>query len=193
MIVNITARDNDDREFIAALSSMVAVLVKKDNPVDLHLIRINKWFDHKWLLYSGKGRVAFDGYPFRDTALDEFHQDYVTLPPFNPKQIGEQQYWRRGHDGGYLVTESEKPLHKKQLRSSSENLNQRISDLSSSAIYVWFTSDTLKNTHGSVMVYTVDGTSVDGWYASFRSFKSWRVDKVKGISKAALDKWFPQQ
>lgn len=170
---------------------MIATMVAEKKPNDLYVTRINKWFDHKWLGYSGKGRVKFEGFPPIDTALDAIWRDKLTFPPFNPKQIGQQLYWRRRDDGTYGGVEDTKWIHKWKLQSSADNLNNRVVEFSDSGLFVWFTSNTESNTHGSVMIYQVDGKDVTGWYASFRQENDWIVDRTKGIDKKTVERWFP--
>ena len=86
MIVEIPTKNGDNNKFLAAVSSLIATMVAEKEPNDLYVTRINKWFDHKWLGYSGKGRVKFEGFPPIDTALDAIWQDKLTFPPFNPKR-----------------------------------------------------------------------------------------------------------
>jgi hypothetical protein len=191
MIVEIPTKNSDNNKFLAAVSSLIATMVAEKKPNDLYVTRINKWFDHKWLGYSGKGRVKFEGFPPIDTALDAIWRDKLTFPPFNPKQIGQQLYWRRRDDGTYGGVEDTKWIHKWKLQSSADNLNNRVVEFSDSGLFVWFTSNTESNTHGSVMIYQVDGKDVTGWYASFRQENDWIVDRTKGIDKKTVERWFP--
>ena len=71
MIVNIPPKSSDDPAFLTALNGLLANLVDAYRPGEVHFIRIDRWFDHKWLRYSGKGRVGFHGWRI-DTALDAF-------------------------------------------------------------------------------------------------------------------------
>ncbi len=191
MIVEIPTKKGDNNKFMAAVSSLIATMVVEKEPNDLYVTRINKWFDHKWLGYSGKGRVKFEGFAPIDTALDAIWQNKLTFPPFNPKQIGQQLYWRRRNDGTYGGVGDPKWIHKWKLQSSADNLNNRVVEFSDSGLFVWFTSNTETNTHGSVMVYQVAGKDVTGWYVSFRQESDWIVDRTKGIDKKTVESWFP--
>ena len=193
MIVEIDFKKGDNEKFITAISSLIAVLVKERKPKHLYVTRIKKWFDHKWLNYSGLGRVEIDGSESRGTALEPMWREKLTFPPFNPKQIGLQRYWHRLEDGTYSPFE-EKPrwVHKRRRRRpSSSNLQNRVADFTDSGLFVWFTSNTETNMYGSVMVYIVDDKNVSAWYASFKKESAWEVDKTKGIDKESVEKWFP--
>jgi hypothetical protein len=116
----------------------------------------------------------------------------LTFPPFNPKQIGPQFHWCRGKDGTYSGSEQEpRWIHKRQLKSSATNLQNRVADFTDSGLFVWFTSNTDVNMHGSVMVYIVDNENVSAWYASFKNETYWKVEKTKGIDRESVEKWFP--
>jgi len=192
MIVDIDLKKGDNEKFLTAISSLIAVLVKEYEPRHLYVIRIKKWFDHKWLNYSGRGRVKFDDGLRTDTALEPMWRENLTFPPFNPKQIGTQYYWCRRKDGTYGAIEK-KPrwVHKRRLRPSASNLQYRVADFTDSGLFVWFTSNTEINMHGSVMVYIVDNRNTSAWYASFRKESAWEVDKTRGIDKESVASWFP--
>ncbi len=192
MIVNLDFKEGDNEKFLTAISSLIAVLVKEKEPKHLYVVRIKKWFDHKWLKYSGRGRVRFDGHSRRDTAHEPMWRGKLTFPPFNPKQIGPQFHWCRAKDGTYSGSEQEpRWIHKRQLKSSATNLQNRVADFTDSGLFVWFTSNTDVNMHGSVMVYIVDNENVSAWYASFKNETYWKVEKTKGIDRESVEKWFP--
>jgi hypothetical protein len=84
MIVEIPNKSGDNEKFMVALSSLIATIVAEKSPTDLYVTRINKWFDHKWLGYSGKGRVEFEGFWPIDTALDPIWREkrpWCMAPP----------------------------------------------------------------------------------------------------------------
>src|SRR5215831_13473984 len=94
MIIDIPYETGDHKQYLAAVCSLVASLASSTRPDHIYVTRITKWFDRKWLRYSGTGRIAFHGSPKIDTALDAVWQDHLTVPPFNPKQVGTQLVWR---------------------------------------------------------------------------------------------------
>ena len=52
---------NDDPGFLNCVDRLLAALIERHSPEELYLVRIANWFDHKWLRFSGIGRVRFDG------------------------------------------------------------------------------------------------------------------------------------
>jgi hypothetical protein len=192
MIVEIRPRLADDRTFLTALNGLLARLVSVFEPERVCAIRLNKWFDHKWLGYSGKGRVDFPyGYPYIETALDEQFQSKLTLPPFNPKQVIAEFHWAKNQGHNYSKVTKPDYAHRRIIEHSSSNLHRRISDRWSSVVFMWFSSNTASNEHGSVMVYVLTPQVQSTWYASFKESGGWRVDRVKGMPKEKLQEWFP--
>ncbi len=203
MIVDIPVKDGDDKRFLTALNGLVAIIVKNYSPEDVYVVRIKKWFDHKWLRYSGKGIVQFPekgvdlprtGQSIIESSLDEFYQEKLTFPPFNPKQVGMQIYWKRRDDGSYGGGNKPKWLHnadKRVLQHSSRNLQNRLSSFTKSGIFIWFSSNTIENMQGSILVYTIVKDEENAWYASFKQDNGWKVNRVKGINKETVQQWFP--
>ena len=71
---------DDDPAFLTLLDQIIERLIESKHPNDVYIVRVKNWFDHKWLKFSGKGIIDFpQGYPFRDVALTEFHQEQVSL------------------------------------------------------------------------------------------------------------------
>jgi hypothetical protein len=191
MIIEIPYKAGDDRQYLAAMCSLVASLASIGCPQDIYVTRIRKWFDRKWLCYSGKARVAFRGSHLTDTALDPLWRDHLTFPPFNPKQVGTQIYWSRRKDGSYGGVEKPRWIHKRELRHSADNLNNRVAKFTKSGLFVWFSADTEKNRRGSVLVYAVVSGETSSWYASFKCDGAWRIDRVEGVDKATVERCFP--
>ena len=192
MIIDLEFKEGDSKEFLTAIGSLIAVLVKDQEPKHLYVVRINKWFDHKWLGYSGRGRIKFDSGLWIDTALEPMWKEKLTFPPFNPNQIGDQVHWERKEDGTYGGSKKEpRWVHKYRARSSSSNLQNRVADFTNSGLFIWFTSGTEANMHGSIMVYIVDNQNASAWYASFKKEKNWAIDRTKGIEKENVEMLFP--
>ncbi len=98
MIVNIPQTSTDDPIFLTALNSMLATLVEVHQPSEVYFIRIDRWFDHKWLGYSGQALVSFDYVYWIETAIDAVWREKLTFPPFNPNRVLEQLSFERVDD-----------------------------------------------------------------------------------------------
>ncbi len=180
MSIPLKIKNTDHPEFIALVENMINNFDVYYYPDEVYIIRIRGWFDHKWLNFSGKGRVPFD-HPYQDhpqVALDEFFQDQTTFPPFTPKRILSQESWiLDDHRHRTMLP------HKYKYEQSAKNLNRRVKDHSKSALYIWYSSATDENKRGCVMVYHCYDSMVKSWYSSFLFLDSWKIDKVKGINR----------
>jgi len=172
--------------FISEINIIVNNLLSSVMPKEIYCIQIDNWFDHKWLGFSGKGVVKFDGYPWIDSALDEFRQDKTTFPPFTPSRIVDEDYYLLSPSGSYDKASALKLVHEKEHRSSDENLHRRVSDFSDSAIFVWYSSNTLTNHRASLMVYVVIQKTVTTWFASFVKAQTWKLNQTKGIERKQI-------
>lgn len=192
MKLEIPANSNDDPEFVELVTRIGSDLVNRTSAEQMFFIKIDNWFDHKWLRFSGKGRVGFGFYEDylvdMDTALDEFRQDQITFPPFSPKRVIEQYYFLRDNNGNYLFPKRAPLVHRRISARSSQNLHKRVVDFAGSAIFVWLSSNTLLNGRDSLMVYEVHDRMVQTWYVSFvKTNVGWSVLKTKGIAPTQVE------
>jgi hypothetical protein len=190
MIVNLPVTDSDDSEFFEPLNGMIANIIEKYHPKEVYFIQIDNWFDHKWLRFSGKGVVAFHGSPLTTSALDEFYQEKVTFPPFNPKRV-LKEFAYKYVDGNYSKWPNSRKIHKEPKFRPVNNLQNRMSSFTDSGIFFWFSSNTHSNGQASVMCYNVSNGVVESWYTSFRKHDKWEVHRVKGIEEEVIQHWFP--
>ena len=184
--MELLVKQNDDPEFVELVRQVISGCTDDCFPDKVFVIKIDNWFDHKWLGFSGKGRVGFgffgDYLVDMDTALDEFRQDQITLPPFSPRRVIEEYFFLRDESGRYSGPNPRPYVHQRKLAPSSHNLHKRIVDGVDSAILVWFSSNTKQNQRGSIMVYEVKGSDVHPWYAGLAKEEGWRVMQTKGIT-----------
>lgn len=195
MAVEFQSSEKDDSDFIRLVSSIVEHTINQIRPVEVFIIQIDNWFDHKWLEFSGKGIVYFDSSGLRgsvDAALDEFRQDKITFPPFTPNRVIGQRYFFQNNLSEYVEGQTPKPIYKSERQQSTNNLHRRISDFTDSGIFVWYSSNTLANQKGSLMVYTVTTHGVATWFASFRKRETWKLDSTKGIYRDQLQDFVNQ-
>jgi hypothetical protein len=174
----------DDSQFVELVKHVIARLGTENCPEKVFIVKIDNWFDHKWLNFSGIGRAGFFWGPNApDTVLHEFSQDKATFPPFNPKRVIGEWYFLRGADGSYVLSLDSPLVHQRALESSSHNLHKRVTDFAESAIFVWWSSNTKRNQLGSLMVYEVNGASVNTWYLTLSKDDNWRISQTKGIAR----------
>jgi hypothetical protein len=187
MITQLKPNRHDDSDFIRCVNSNMCRVLVENKPKDVYIIQIANWFDYKWLNFSGIGVVKFEwglNIPGKfDAALDEFTQDKITFPPFTPKRIISQRYFSPNPQGDYIETRTSELPHKKILQSSNTNLHRRVCQLSDSGVFIWYSSNTLINRKGSLMVYISKGKQVDSWFASFEKKQQWKLHLTKGIDR----------
>jgi hypothetical protein len=188
MPTEVTVGETDDPYFIGLLNALVKGLASQKGPDEMWVIKIDNWFDHKWLRFSGIGVVDFNwgGLNRFEAALDEFYQDKVTFPPFNPNRIVGQ--WSFSRVGDHYV---ESPLpevpHRLEKQPSEANLFRRVQNFSRSACFVWYSGNTVANGSGSVMVYELSTDRVDCWFASFNRREEWKLQATKGASREDVE------
>src|SRR5258708_33474133 len=118
----------------------------------------------------------------REDALGDFWQDKITLPPFSPKRVVSESYFRnKGAD--YIEAAPPIVLHKKERQRSETNLNRRIGQVSDSGCFVWYSSNTLLNARASIMTYIVKNADVETWFAAFKNKDGWKLHLAKGINR----------
>ncbi len=176
----IESETGDDAAFINGVNNMVNSIAGHNGFAELYVIRIDNWFDHKWLNYSGKSVVPFAGLGVETSLKDEWRLK-ITVPPFNPARVlsvskyqlmpSEESNWLR-------------PLHK--TKASNDNLHNSITHYTTNGLFVWYSSATEINKRGSIMVYSVQNGEVETFYAALKSDVPWKVTKVKGITPREL-------
>lgn len=181
--ISIPPQEDDDPQFIKLVNQVLLRLLKQHAPAEAFVICINKWFDHKWLDFSGIGRVNFDGGLIIEVALDEFSQDQTTFPPFTPNRVLEEYHFFHVGDKDYFESVPDKFVHRSRPSRSSKNLHKRVVDFSESGVFIWFNSKTSASQQGSLMVYTVAEGHVQTWFASFEKIGTWKLLQVKGTSR----------
>ena len=194
MNIEIPQHPHDDPGFISGINSLLTRGARKANPKELFAIRVDNWFDHKWLRFSGQGRVKdpwWEGLSLdKTTALDEFSQEHLTFPPFSPSRILAEHHWaseRAASDHQHAA----RRIHADHRQHSAKNLQRRVSQFSRSALFAWFSSKSQPNSQASLMVYSTRGEATLAWYASFRRTDSWRLTKVKGIDQSRVESLLP--
>ena len=116
---------DDDPAFLNCVDRIIAGLIDRHSPEELYLIRIANWFDHKWLRFSGIGRVAYHGMTSIPTALGEFSQEQLTFPPFTPNRIVTQHYFCRGSGGDFSEQPPAHLVHRTKCAHSTQLASPR--------------------------------------------------------------------
>jgi hypothetical protein len=165
----ITPTGNDDSGFVLLANRLVDAAIAGLRPAEVHLIQIDRWFDAKWLKFSGKVLGALG-----------LWKRQITIPPFHPNRVLSEIHLSAATDSDAFVPTPAAPLHIAQ--QSTDNHTRFISRVSPSAIFFWYSSSTVALDRASTMLYRTDQDEVFTWYASFRKTPAWKLDRHRGIS-----------
>src|SRR4051794_12954234 len=88
-MIDLGTAPDDDRGFIELISRLIAGAATTHRPLDLLIYKIDNWFDHKWLGFSGQtlGALGVWARP-------------LTLPPFVPNRVIRGWHYQREEVGG---------------------------------------------------------------------------------------------
>jgi hypothetical protein len=187
LAISIPAGLTDDNDFVRCVNAIVATEVHLHSPDVVWLIHVNNWFDHKWLRFSGNGAIgSVLPPPFAESVKEPSWNDKLTFPPFSPERILEQ--WSFELTGsGYAEVPLPRLPHKDARSLTYLNLNRRVEGFGSSALYVWYSGNTLRNGRGSIMSYRIGAGDPVCWFAALRRHgAAWIVERTKGISREVL-------
>ena len=179
---SITTDKGDAVTFIGFINKIVAMLVFQYGIKEIRYIKIDNWFDHKWLNYSGKAVVHFDFGGLKkfddrnNSALDSQWKEKITVPPFHPNRVVYERYFRKTPVKNKVF---EYAIHNKI--NSNDNIHNRIDRYTSNGLFVWFSSNSAINQKGSLMIYRVQEEEIQTWYATFENKGSWQLTRTKGI------------
>lgn len=178
--------ENDAPAFLERVRQIVSGAVRTHRTDEVYIVRIDNWFDRKWLRFSGKGRVEFPGGgPWIDTALDEFRKDELTLPPFTLNRVrSRRRFIWNAYADRFVQAHLQHRLH--LGRPSCKNLNEPISRIGPAVTFVWYSGNTAKNDRGSLMTYVHRDDVTTAWYASFTQKSRWGTGAVTGLSLEEL-------
>jgi len=175
----IKAENDDAPEFIEIINEIMGTLVFQYSIKEVVFVKIKNWFDHKWLNYSGKTVVPFYSFGlknFPDVSLENVWRDKISIPPFNPNRVIYSKFFYKQPTGNKKI---QKKIHK--YRISNDNIHNRVEEYSSDGLLLWFSSNTILNQRGSLMVYRVQDDQVNSWYATIENKDGWDITKTKGI------------
>lgn len=173
-MIPLTAKPEDDPTFVALVSRIIRNEVRVVSPSEIFVVQIDGWFGCKWLEFSGKELGALGVWG-----------SILTVPPFHPNRVlSETKALIIDSATLQLFEQLTPPLHRHQ--TSGENLSRKITDISKSALFVWYSSGTRTVGKASLMVYTSASNEQSAWYASFDRKNDWMIYRLIGLSKQQL-------
>ena len=182
-LFKIVVDESDDLKFISVVNQIITSISQAKPFEIVSITKVNNWFDHKWLNYSGKEADQFEsgGLVNNDMALSTKWKERITFPAFNPNRILSSRTYpmKRG-----VMKKDLQPIHRYQI--SGQNLQNRVDLKSENLLYAWFSSNSRVNKKGSLMVYELFEKSVSNWYCQIESKNEWHISKSKNISRDQL-------
>jgi len=173
-LVMIDSAEDDDSEFLEIIELAIASSIKGYEPTEVFLVKIDSWFDSKWLNFGGKvtGDIGAN-------------TRYLLIPEFHPNRVEGQKYFRKSEATKIEFVEHDSiPIH---IEDAHSNRFQRVLNRDhSSAIFVWYSGKTKSNKRGSLMVFWVKEVEVRGWYDAFKAEETWTPGRTVGMPREAV-------
>jgi hypothetical protein len=159
----------DDSAFIRLASQIIAGATVTHQPPNVCVFKIDHWFDHKWLAFSGKFLGAVGSW-----------REPLTVPPFVANRIIEKWHFKRDADASaYHVETHMSNIHHRGR--AEENLHRSVRQIAPDSALFWFSGNTRATGRGSLMGYIpVDGDHWP-WFLAFTRNTDWRVARRKSI------------
>ena len=136
-----SAQPGDSAELMKKVQALLVGVANDYEPAQLYVIRIDNWFGPKWMCFAGKfsaGKHFCAG----------IHKVTLHVPPFVPHRVVAERVLAGPN---YDETVARPPLHIEC--ASMLALTRRIADVDKEAAFVWFSSESEVQKHGSIMVY----------------------------------------
>lgn len=159
----------DDVRFVECVQELIRGAAHTHDAKEIFIFKIDHWFDHKWLGFSGKVVGAMG-----------FWQKRLTIPPFVANRIvASQHYLREQSTGDFCYVGEGRGVHHQGTAES--NLRRTARKTVGDAALFWLTGDTAASARGSLMGYIPVEDQHWGWYLSLDRPNEWRILKRKGI------------
>ena len=161
--------DRDDPRFIDLVARIITGAVVMHGPPEARVFKIDHWFDHKWLAFSGKTLGALGVWSKR-----------LTVPPFVANRIIDQWLYLRDKTGASYRCAGPGPnIH--HCGPAAENLCRRVEQVAPASALFWFSGDTAATGRGSLMGYIPVERDYWSWFLAFTRDDAWRVVQRKKI------------
>lgn|GEM_PF-640641 len=167
--------DQDSPEFLKLVSEIVSGRCLALRPTRVFLVKIDNWFDLKWLSFESKrvGQIAV------------WNSGDLRIPPFHPNRVMKEQHFQLNDKSDGYIREFTKPLHVFQY--SEDNRRRTASGFADGTkLFVWFSGGTKRNSRGSLMVYEIGDDVHAAWFAEILGGSKWRPGRCRHTSAANL-------
>jgi hypothetical protein len=165
----LNAAPDDDEDFVGLVSRLIVGAVAAHQPGDVRIYKIDNWFDHKWLRFSGKviGAVGI-------WAGD------LTIPPFVSNRVVRRWHYLRDDFGSdYRLLGPGPDIHHRGW--SARNLQRRVRQIVPTSPLFWFSGRTSATGRGSLMAYIPVEEDHWPWFLAFDRDTAWKITRRKNI------------
>ena len=180
---------DDHPKFVAAMDRFIGALAALYDRPELYVVRIDDWFDHKWLHFAGKTKSIYahigKRVVMRAPAVWK-RKAKTTLPPFAPKRVVAQDHFAVG-DTHVEMADLQQPLHAQYKQPSHVNLNNKLLSVADSGLFLWLSSNSVVSGRARLLVHHTQWDKVGGWYDSFFKLDRWKLNRVKGAERDGVD------
>jgi hypothetical protein len=167
--LDLTVDETDDPRFVSLAAQIITGAVVTHKSLDVHIFKIDHWFDHKWLGFSGKFLGAVGSW-----------RKKLTVPPFVANRIIDKWHYSiDAIDGTYRLETSNLQVH--HCGRAGENLHRRVQQVAPASALFWYSGDTSETGRGSLMGYIPVESDHWPWFVALVLDKEWQVVRRKGI------------
>ena len=166
---------SDDPGYIDAIARLIGGAAGSEQINDVRVFKIDNWFDHKWLQFSGN--IAYNVGVW---------QKRTTVPPFVPNRVVWQGHYLKGeHQGELGLSGPGESIH--VLGRSAANLSRRIADIVPSSGLFWFSGNSGPDGRGCLMGYLPTAEQkLWCWYVGLERRDGWKIARRHGIQPYEL-------
>jgi hypothetical protein len=165
-MIKLFPAEDDDIAFLSLVERIVNGAVVELRMREVFIVKIDNWFDHKWLRWWSR------------------KEEELRVPTFTPNRVRSEMHfvWNQ-ETSAWESVGLKKPLHVRQ--PGRPWLAQPLERFSKSAAFCWYSGSSAKNKVGSLMFYV---SSAQGycWYASFRKDEEWAISDEFQTTRRAL-------
>ncbi len=173
-LIEFLAEETDAEGFVKCVGSVARGLCRIHAPAELIVVRIDNWFDHKWVGFSGKILGALGVW-----------KKTLTIPPFVPGRVcWQRRYQRVSSSESYELTDPGPSLH--ITDKSTPKLRREVSKIAPKTVLLWFSSNTEPNKKGAVMAYVPTENDYWAWYVGLGGNGEWKPRALHGITLQAF-------
>ena len=147
----------DDPSFVQRNSAFVARLLERIHPNRLWVIKIDNWFDHKWLKFYGTCYTK--------------NTDRQGLPPFPQGRI----------ISSVCYSSAGEKLHSKKVRFELPKEGER------TTFFWYSGRTSFNRRASAMCYTFDGDEELESWYISFVANPEWRINRIKGISAGVIE------